>query len=84
MLETLIPEFITVLAVESFITVSILVFCANIVTMCLPNKSKNKYIQSFLDIANTISMNIFRNANRLNPRRYRRKSSRKGLAGGDD
>ena len=65
---------------EMFEVVTVFVFIANFITMCLPNKSKNRYVQWLLDLLNGVAMNIFQNANRMYPGRYRNpaKSSKKG------
>ena len=55
---------------ETFEVVSVAVFFANIITVCLPNKVENKYLQLVIDFLNSLSMNIFRNANRLDSKRY--------------
>lgn len=66
----LFPELVLgTIAWESFEAVTVLVFFANFVTMCLPNKSKYFVVQKVLDILNFLAMNILSNANRLYPQR---------------
>ena len=66
-----------VISWETFFVVSAWVFLANTVTMFLPNKSKNRYVQRLLDMLNAFSMNILRNANRIYPQRYNGGEGRK-------
>ena len=65
---------------ETIEVVAVAVFFANVITVTLPNKSDNKYLQFCIDALNTLSMNIMRNANRLYPKRFplpKKKTKRK-------
>lgn len=55
---------------EAVEVVAVAVFFANVITVSLPNKSDNKFFQFIIDVLNKLSMNIFRNANRLYPERF--------------
>ena len=55
---------------EAIEVVAVAVFFANLITVCLPNKVDNKVGQFLIDKLNALSMNIYRNANRLYPKRY--------------
>ena len=50
--------------------VAVAVFFSNLITVCLPNKSDNKFCQFLIDTLNTLSMNIMRNANKMYPKRF--------------
>lgn len=55
---------------EAIEVVACAVFFANLITVCMPNHSDNKYIQFLIDSLNTLSLNILKNANRLCPSRF--------------
>ena len=55
---------------EAIEVIACAVFFANLVTVCMPNHSDNKYIQFLIDSLNTLSLNILKNANRLCPSRF--------------
>ena len=55
---------------ETIEVVAVCVFFANVITVVLPNKVDNKYLQFVVNALNTLSMNIIRNANRLYPERH--------------
>ena len=78
---------------EAIEVVAVAVFFANLITVCLPNKSDNKFCQFVIDTLNTLSMNILRNANKLYPKRFslpkpKKKKARKKIVdkrlGGSD
>lgn len=69
MIELLFQDLMFGIAWESVEIVAVLVFFANIITVCMPNKSKYKPIQYVLDLLNVFAMNILQNANRLYPQR---------------
>lgn len=45
--------------------VAVIVFTSNAISLWLPNHSKYKPVQWVLDVLNRLSLNIYRNANRL-------------------
>lgn len=55
---------------EAIEVVAVAVFFANLITVCMPNKSDNKFCQFVIDMLNTLSMNILRNANKMYPKRF--------------
>ena len=80
MIEMLFGNLLVAASWEMFEVVTVFVFIANFITMCLPNKSKNRYIQWVLDLLNGVAMNIFQNANRMYPGRYRAPAKKGGRA----
>ena len=55
---------------EAIEVVAVAVFFANVITVCTPNRSDNKFCQFLIDTLNAISMNIMQNANRVFPKRF--------------
>lgn len=45
--------------------IACIVFIANLLTMCLPNHSSNKYVQKVYNFLNRLSLNVYRNTNKL-------------------
>ena len=70
MIEFLLQDLALALAWEQFEVVAVLVFVSNLITVCSPNKVKNKYLQYVINFLNMLSINIHRNANRLYPGKY--------------
>ena len=73
---------------EAIEVVAVAVFFANLITVCMPNHSDNKYVQFLIDSLNTLSLNILKNANRLCPSRFpdptvKKKKSRRSEKGID-
>ena len=61
---------------ESFEILCVAVFGANGLSMWLPNQSRNKYIQAFLNLLNALSMNIHKNANQRYPINKKKKKEK--------
>ena len=65
MFEFLFEDLIGVALWELSEVVAMVVFLANTFTIWLPNHSDNKYLQWVLNLLNRLSLNVLRNANRL-------------------
>ena len=65
MLEFILQDLLAYTLIELTEIIAMIVFLSNIVTMTLPNHSKYKSVQWILDVLNTLSLNIAKNANKL-------------------
>ena len=65
MLEFVLQDILAYTLVELTEFTAMVVFLSNVITVALPNHSKYKPVQVVLDVLNTLSLNIARNANKL-------------------
>ena len=65
MLEFILQDLLAYTLIEVTEIMAMVVFLSNVVTMTLPNHSKYKSVQWILDVLNTLSLNIAKNANKL-------------------
>lgn len=65
MIDTLWQGLIVMSMWELTEVLGMIVFCANTVSVWLPNHSDNRFFQFVLDVLNAASLNIMKNANRL-------------------
>ena len=64
MIDFILTDIIAYSLWESTEVVAMVVFLANTVSIWLPNKSSNRFLQAILTLLNRLSLNILRNANR--------------------
>lgn len=65
MLQFILEDILAYTLIEFTEILAMVVFLSNLVSVWLPNHSKHKPVQFFLDVLNTLSLNIAKNANRL-------------------